>query len=164
VTDRVTLRDGTTLACRGLRADDAERLRAFHTTLSAASARRRFFDDKPELAPQEAAELCNVDGRECCALVVLGPDTEFVAVGRYWRIEPDTAEAAFVVTDAWQGHGIATALLGALADRGRAAGIRRLVADTAEDNDAMIDVFEHAALTHRRVDVYGLAHFEFDLD
>lgn len=41
---------------------------------------------------------------------------------------PDTAEAAVTVVDDWQGRGVGTALLDALAERARAEGVVRFTA------------------------------------
>jgi len=61
-------------------------------------------------------------------------------VVRYDRIGSDLAEVAFVVADAWQGHGIASALLLQIAEYARARGIKRLVAITMATNMRMLEV------------------------
>ena len=67
----------------------------------------------------------DVDYRDRFGLVVeTGSPRQIVAHAAYVRIEPDRAEVAFLVADAWQGHGIATILLAHLAERAAAAGHR----------------------------------------
>lgn len=73
-----------------------------------------------------------------------------IGVGRFIRIDhgapPLRAEVAFTVLDAWQGHGVATALLDHLIRIGRALGIERFEADVLADNTQMMEVFEHSGL------------------
>jgi RimJ/RimL family protein N-acetyltransferase len=161
----LALRDGTTLACRLLGADDVAGLQAFHATLSSRTTRMRFFSPKPRLSASEASDLCDIDVANRCAVVALDPAGRIVAVGRYMRYhdEPDTAEAAFVVADDWQGHGIGPALLDVLVGLARAEGITRLSADTLAENRAMRVVFERCALPSTMVRAYGLTHIELDL-
>ena len=79
----------------------------------------------PGCASSPPSHACRPAGRTSCATstsptaarsVALDPSGTIVAVGRFMRYhdEPDTAEAAFVVADAWQGHGIGPALLDVL--------------------------------------------------
>ncbi len=68
-----------------------------------------------------------------------------VAVARYDRVPgTDSAEVAFVVSDAHQGRGIGTALLAHLASAARERGITRFVATTLVRNRKMLGVFHSA--------------------
>lgn len=112
------LRDGTVLYVRALRFDDAERLCAFHASLSPETIYARFFHMLLELTSAEVAVLMRLDYVNRMALVATtGPDVEAALVGiaRYARIGPQVAEIAAVVQDQWQGRGIGTALLRHLA-------------------------------------------------
>ena len=51
--------------------------------------------------------------------------------------DPQTAEIAVTVVDAWQSRGLGTELLAKLADRARAEGIHRFTALVAADNAAV---------------------------
>jgi RimJ/RimL family protein N-acetyltransferase len=79
-------------------------------------------------------------------LATLGTGTaeEILGVVRYERIGETAAEVAFVVADAWQGHGIATALLHRLAAYARAKGMTTFVAITMGSNARMIEVLRHS--------------------
>ena len=57
------------------------------------------------------------------------------------RDRPGSAEVAFEVADAWQGRGVGTILLGAVAERAAAEGIDTLTAIVLPENHAMIHVF-----------------------
>jgi RimJ/RimL family protein N-acetyltransferase len=73
-----------------------------------------------------------------------GSDERILAVGRYDRVGSNEAEIAFVVNDAWQGRGIATALLYRLADYAKAHAITTFVAYVLDGNVRMLDVFRHS--------------------
>jgi GNAT superfamily N-acetyltransferase len=142
----VRLRDGTIVLIRPIEAGDAPGLVAFHETLSFETIRRRFFGAHPHLSEAEAQRFATVDHHDREALVA-ELDGELIAVGRYERRPGDaTAEVAFVVTDAWQGRGLAPILLQGLAARARIVGITRFVAETLSENRAMLSVFSHSGL------------------
>lgn len=137
------LRDGSRIHMRPIRVDDSERLQAFHAGLSPETIVFRFFHFVPQLAQEAADRFTHVDYANRMALVATierGPEEQIVGVVRYERIGASTAEVAFVVADAWQGHGIATALLRQLATYARAHGITTFTAVTMADNVKMIVV------------------------
>lgn len=136
--------DGISL--RPIRPDDAPRLVDFHRHLSPDSVYRRFFSVHPTLSAAEVERFTRVDHIDREALVAADGD-RLVAVGRYDRGPgPTEAEIAFVVADEYQHHGIATALLDALADAAGPAGIATFVASVLAENRAMLDVFRHSGL------------------
>src|SRR6185312_1262162 len=59
----LTLRDDTVCYWRAIRADDAERLRAFHSRLSQRTLFYRFFGEMPVLSRELAERLCQVNYR-----------------------------------------------------------------------------------------------------
>jgi GNAT superfamily N-acetyltransferase len=141
---RLVTRDGMELQISPINESDAERLVAFHATLSEESIYFRFFSTHPKLTPAEIDRFTHVDGASRVALLVLDED-RIVAVGRYDRLgNSPEAEVAFVVSDAYQKHGLATALLNRLAVIARAHGIETFVALTLADNRRMRGVFVDA--------------------
>src|SRR3712207_4336837 len=123
----VTLPDGTIVAYRPIRPDDAPALQRFHARLSAKSVYLRFFGVFPVLGDQQAHHFACVDGRDRFALVALDPADlgELIAVARFDRDHgTDRAEYAAVVADRWQGHGLGLALTRRLIDAAWARGIR----------------------------------------
>jgi GNAT superfamily N-acetyltransferase len=141
---RFVTRDGMVLRIRPIDGSDEDRLVAFHATLSEESIYFRFFSAHPKLTPSEIHRFTHVDGDSRAALVVLDED-RIVAVGRYDRLGSGTeAEVAFVVSDPYQHHGLATALLDRLAVIARAHGIETFVALTLPDNHRMRRVFVDA--------------------
>ncbi len=147
-----TLRDGSEVAFVSMRPEDAAKLVRFHHTLSAESTYLRFFSYHPELFPSEVDHFTHVDHRDREALVAL-VGAEIVGVARFDRLaDPAEAEVAFVVTDSWQRRGLGTLLFRRLAQRARAVGVERFVAQTLAHNFGMLAVFHHAGLpaTFRR--------------
>jgi GNAT superfamily N-acetyltransferase len=136
----VTLRDGSRVHIRPVRADDLDAVRAFLGGLSPESVILRFFG---------AADLdwasrwsVDVDYSDRYALIAtVHPDGPIVAHGAYVREAPDRAEVAFVVADAYHELGIATVLLRRLAGLARVHGITTLTAFVLPYNHHMTDVF-----------------------
>ena len=145
----VALRDGTIVRIRPMHPTDAGRLVRFHHSLSPATTRLRFFSFHPELSPRELDRFTHVDHRDREAVVAADGD-DLVGVARYDRQSgTDTAEVAFVVTDAWQGRGVGPVLFDALAIRALAVGIDRFDAVTLPDNWRMLHVLRATGLPMR---------------
>jgi RimJ/RimL family protein N-acetyltransferase len=152
-THDLTLRDGSVVRVRAIRPDDTVRLQSFHAHLSMESIIWRFFRSVPSLSDEQARQFTHVDYGDRMALVATrGTDAaeEIIAVVRYDRsVGAHEAEVAFVVQDAWQGHGLATALLHELAAYARAHGVERFVALTMGTNVRMLDVLHHCGFPCR---------------
>ena len=90
--------------------------------------------------------LAHVDFINHFAWLALDEGGAGIAVGRYVRLtdQPDTAELAFEVVDAHQGHGLGTLLLGALGAVAGDAHIERFHADVLADNRPMRRVLDKA--------------------
>jgi RimJ/RimL family protein N-acetyltransferase len=152
-THDLTLRDGSVVHVRAIRADDTIRLQAFHAHLSMDSIIWRFFRSVPSLSDEQARQFTHVDYLDRMALLAIRSEDdteEILAVVRYDRRPGEQeAEVAFVVQDAWQGQGIATALLHQLAMYARAHGVERFVALTMGTNARMLDVLHHCGFPCR---------------
>jgi RimJ/RimL family protein N-acetyltransferase len=136
------LRDGRFVQIRALKPDDeADMLAAIHRT-NAESLRRRFFAPKREFSEKEKDFFLHVDFVNHVALVAAidGAPHQIVGGCRYILTEPDRADVAFVVTDAYQGQGIGTMLTRHLAGLARAAGLKELAADVLPENTPMLKV------------------------
>ena len=142
-THEVVLRDGSTLHVRPLEPADEDALHDFFSALSPDSRAFRFLSLGVNLraAARHAAE---VDGRDRVGLVAIGPDGRIVAHAMYVRVDPESAEVAFAVADAWQGHGLGTVLLGLVAESPAARGIPQFVALVRADNRRMVEVFRES--------------------
>src|SRR5690349_16661741 len=152
-THNLTLRDGSVVRVRAIRADDTARLQAFHAHLSMESIIWRFFRSVPSLSDEQARQFTHVDYRDRMALIATrgdGAAEEILAVVRYDRMAGERqAEVAIVVQDAWQGHGLATALLHELAAYARAHGVERFIALTMGINVRMLDVLRNCGFPCR---------------
>ena len=113
-------------------------LRRFFFRLSPETLYRRFHSPiaRPEQAQPE--RLLDVDHHDREAVVAL-VEGEIVGVARYARRSgAEAAEVAVVVADAWQRRGLATRMLGALADLAVAAGVRQFNLNMQADNTAVL--------------------------
>lgn len=112
-----TLPNGLVLTIRLIRPDDAKRLQEFHSRLSPETIYYRFLENHPVLLDKEAKYFTTLDYQNRIALVATvgkGEQEEIVGVARYDVFTPgqeDTAEAAFVIEDQFQGQGLGTALM-----------------------------------------------------
>ena len=159
------LHDGHVIHVRAIQPNDDERLRAFHRHLSSDAITFRFFHMLPELPAQDAEHFTHVDYVNRMALLATTGSAameEILGVVRYDRIEDTTAEVAFVVADAWQRHGIATALLHRLAAYASTKGISTFVAITMGGNARMIEVLRNSGFPLSTQ--YGAGTLEVHLD
>lgn len=121
---------------------DRERLMAFHESLSEESVYRRFHGLLPHLTPAAAASFttAGTGGRHAWAAFAPGADSTDQALVAVARAEPSSAgaEVAVVVTDAWQGQGVARRLLGFLAADLCREGRQRVYLDVQVDNVRML--------------------------
>ena len=139
----VVLRDGSTVRVRPVCQTDRGAMRAFFDDVSEDAIWFRFFS----MADREWATewSLNVNYRDRFGLVVeTGSPRRIIAHAAYVVMEPRYAEVAFLVSDAWQGHGIATILLAHLAESAAAHGITTFIADVLPSNHKMIRVFRES--------------------
>jgi RimJ/RimL family protein N-acetyltransferase len=138
------LRDGTTIEIRALRPDDREDMLAAIGRTSAQSLQRRFFVPKRGFSEQEVSFFMNIDFDDHVALIARIDENGRPVIaggGRYIMTQPGQAELAFVVIDAFQGKGIAKALLRHLIAIAREARLQELTAEVLPENAAMLKVF-----------------------
>ncbi len=143
------LRDGTRVAVRPIRPEDAAPEQRFFDALSERSRYQRFMNQMAHLPPQMLARFTQLDYDRELALVALAPDgREFIGVGRYApNADGETAEFALTIADAWQGRGIGRALLERLCDCARAAGYRTLYGHILHANREMLELAERLGFT-----------------
>ena len=136
----IALRDGTTVHVRPIRAEDEAAVAAFFEGLSPESIGFRFFG-APSVKWATRWTL-DVDYADRFGLVaVTGDPPTVVAHATYVRMNERKAEVAFLVADAWQGHGISTILLAHLAEVADHHEITTFVAEVLPHNHRMIGVF-----------------------
>lgn len=168
----VVLRDGGTARIRPITTDDAERLVSFYEQVSDESKYYRFFAPYPRLSDRDVHRFTHHDYVDRVGLAVtIGG--EFIGTVRFDRINDqgrpasapaDEAEVAFLVQDAHQGRGVASALLEHIAAVARERGIRRFAAEVLPANNKMIKVFRDAGYTQQRSFEDGSVHLTLDLE
>ncbi|MEV5509308.1 bifunctional acetate--CoA ligase family protein/GNAT family N-acetyltransferase [Streptomyces orinoci] len=159
----VVLRDGGTAQIRPITPEDVRRLADFYEHVSDESKYYRFFAPHPRLSDRDLHRFTHHDyvDRVGLAATVGG---EFIATVRYDRVAPEEAEVAFLVQDAHQGRGVASALLEHIAAVARERGIRRFAAEVLPANTKMIKVFTDAGYTQKRSFEDGVVRLELDLE
>lgn len=139
----VTLRSGDRVLIRPIRREDKAVLLDGFRRLTPESRYRRFFSPMKELGVREVRYLTEVDHRAHEALVATDPSGgEGLGVARFIRsdADPRSAEVAVAVVDGWQGRGLGSALLEALAARAREERVERFTASVLADNSPMLEL------------------------
>jgi acetyltransferase len=167
--ESLTLTNGTHIIIRPIHPDDAGDLQSAFMRLSTESIYLRFLSYKKELSDEEARQLANVDYVKQMAFVATcqedGQDI-VVGVSRYVMLDtghPDTAEAAVVVDDKFQGRGIGRLLLWRLVNYARASGIHFLRGNLQIGNDRMLTLVKRSGLPHETCYVDGIWQVTIDL-
>lgn len=162
----LTLRDGTRVLVREIRAEDAAALQRLVDRSSERSIELRFFGPMKELSDEKARRFAEVDGKDRFALVALDPEDEdeIVAVVRYEReAGTDGAEYAALVEDRFQGRGLGIGLTRRLIEAAQERGIKRLHALVMRENRGMLRLLRSLEFPERQRWENGLEHVEIDL-
>lgn len=168
----VVLRDGGTARIRPITTEDAARLVSFYEQVSDESKYYRFFAPYPRLSDRDVHRFTHHDYVDRVGLAATVGE-EFIGTVRYDRIGPDgrpaslpadEAEVAFLVQDAHQGRGVASALLEHIGAVARERGIRRFAAEVLPANTRMIKVFTDAGYQQKRSFEDGSVHLTLDLE
>lgn len=153
--ERFVGRDGVALCVRPLGPADAANERAFIEGLSPESLYQRLMGVIKGVSDEQLAALLQPDWPRSVALAIFRCDApagardgvdatreiEILGVARFAESgEPQVAEFAIVVTDAWQRRGLGHALFERLVRAARAAGYRQLAGTTFADNRRMLDL------------------------
>lgn len=160
----VVLSDGGTMHVRPIRADDGDRILAFHERQSPESIYFRYFSPRPRLSTTDVERLTTVDGVDRMAFVGLIND-ELVGVARYDRYPArSVAEVAFFTDDLHAGRGMATVLLEYLAAAAREVGITGFTAQVLPTNRRMLGVFKQVGFEVATRFSDGVIEVEFPIE
>lgn len=115
---------------------DFERLEGAASGLSERTLRLRFWGAVPTLPPAYLRSTAQRWPQSWDAVAAIDGD-ELVGWAEYGRYPdaPDSADVAVCVVDSEQGHGIGGALMTALVERARGAGLASIHADIAPFNE-----------------------------
>ena len=157
-TTDIVLRDGSTVCLRPAEDRDTDALLQFLRSLSVESLYYRFLG-LPSLNASRVRALTTAAGDAGVSLVVEAGG-RIVGFASFFRDSgaADRAEAAFVVADALQGHGIGTRLLERLASIARDRGIRTFEAYVMAENRRMLDVFNNSGFLMTTTVEGGVCH------
>lgn len=162
----VTLRDGTPVLIRPIRAEDKDALIDGLSRLSAESRYRRFLRPVTSLSERELRYLTEIDYTSHYAWVAVSVDEPAgrgLGVARYIRdpLDPEVAEAAVAVVDDHQGRGIGSMLLRVLVAAAMENGIRTFRGWVLGDNVDILRPLERIGA--RRKPDHGVLRIEVDL-
>jgi len=162
----VILNDGRQVPIRPIRPTDADALQRFHLGLSDYSIYLRHVHALPRLTDDQLAYFTQLDGNFRFALVALDPASpdDIIAVVRYEGSPgSDRAEYAALVTDAWQGKGLGSALTRALIRSALERGIRHFYALVLPENIRMMSLLRDLGYPERMRFEDGIAEIDVDL-
>lgn len=161
----VTMSDGTELHLRPVLPGDKERTARGPVQFSSETFYRRFQSTRSP-TPSLMAYLFEVDYVDHFVWVLTdgrGIDAPVVADARFVReATPGVAEVAFIVGDDYQGRGIGSFLMEALAVAARSEGIRRFTARVLAENVPMRTILDHYGARWQR-DEQGVVTTVFDV-
>jgi RimJ/RimL family protein N-acetyltransferase len=160
----ITLRDGTRVHLRPIRASDAPSLVSLYDRLSRDTRYHRFFSVMQRLPIDWARFHAAVDYQSRLALVVESPadPDALIAVARYEPSDqPDTVEVAFVVEDGWQDRGLGTVLFRELLAAAQLNGIEKFRAWVLADNRRMLDLISRFGTVQARAIDGGVVELTF---
>ena len=142
----VVLRDGSTVSVRAMQPDDESLLFELFTSLSEDSRWMRFFGvSKDSVLAAEAHRESQVDFCRTVGLVALaGAEDQIVGHAFYAATGENRAEVAFTIANDYQGRGLASILLGQLAEIAVSNGIQVFEAEVVAANHAMLGVFRES--------------------
>lgn len=137
---------GSKLTIRSLSPQDEKLLKAFHETLSEETVRARYRRHFPLQARQNTVRLQAIVNADQIDEIVIGvfddQEQELIAVGRM-NIEGRNAETAIVVTDNWQGKGLARLLKEEMIAIGQKRGLHTLESSYDVMNRSAIELARH---------------------
>jgi acetate---CoA ligase (ADP-forming) len=140
----VALRDGSVAHIRPIRAEDEPQLLALLRGLSDNDRRLRFFSLGNDLS-RTAHDEADVDYVHSLGLLALvGSPERIVGHALYAPAGDGRAEVAFAIATEYQGRGLATILLGQLANAAAAQGIDALEAIVLPENRRMLQVLRES--------------------
>lgn len=164
------LPSGTRLHIRAVAPDDKHELHEAFLRQRQESIAARFLHAKRDLSDRELDYFTRLDFVNHIALVAEVSQrprgiVEGVGIARCIRgvNDPATADAAFIIDDAWHGKGVCKVLAKHLASLARKAEIERFEADLRADNAPMLAVFGKLGPVKSSYQAGGLLHISVNL-
>jgi acetyltransferase len=142
----LSLAGGEAATIRAIRPEDAALERDFVHRLSEQSRFLRFMFGLQDLTPAMLSKFTQIDyDRELALIVVVAGDQpgseRQIGVARYITLpDEETCEFAIVVSDEWQGKGVARQLFQRLIEVARERRLRLMTGITLRENTRMLDL------------------------
>ncbi len=158
------LRNGEAVVIRPIQPADALALVGLHAAVLPGTLHRHLLLASPTLSPAAAARFSDVDYDAQMAFVAV-VSGQLVGLASYDRLDSaaPAAAASFIVTDAYQRHGVATLLFESLAEYARTMRITRFLAEVMAQNLDMLEVLVATGLHCTRQDSGATARIDIDL-
>jgi len=141
---KAQLNDGTDIEIRPIRPEDAEIEAKFVRELSSETKYFRFMNTLQELSQEMLVRFTQIDYHNEMALIAVtadGADEEQVGVARYTtNLDKTSCEFALVVSDRWQGKGIAHLLMKNLMEIARDRDLDRMTGQVLTNNSRMLEL------------------------
>ncbi len=141
---KTQLNDGTDVVIRPIRPEDAEMEARFVRELSKEAKYFRFMNGVQELSQEMLIRFTQIDYRDEMALIAVtsdGAGEEQIGVARYaTNVDKESCEFALVVSDRWQGRGIAHRLMSDLMAIARDRNLQRMQGSVLSENSKMLEL------------------------
>ena len=148
--ERVRLRNGRSATLRLLVPEDRELYLQAFALLSPHARYQRFFEPKAQLTQAEVHYFVDVDQVHHFSIVAVVGRKHPHGVGLARCVEipgqPNVAEPAVTVLDAWQGQGLGRVLLRRMIEAARARGVERFHVDVLADNTPMLNLMDEVGV------------------
>jgi acetyltransferase len=142
---RRTLKNGSEVLLRPIKAEDEGRFNELLKSLSPESMRFRFFEVIKEMPHESLTRYCNLDYDRRFAIVaeLQQGQGQIIGAGRV-IVEPDgkNGEFAVLVTDQWQSLGLGSLLMDYIIDFAKDMRLERLFAHVLPNNYKMLRLCE----------------------
>lgn len=148
----IELPDGHRMFVRPMIPSDAARLEYAFAHADTETLQMRFFTAAPPMDRAHLDYLTRIDYRRRLALVGMDESGAGVGIGRYERIDDETAEVAIVVDPTRRRRSVGSKLLLALERPARANGYMRLVALYLPSNKAVEGLLRGIGYGDRRME------------
>ncbi|MDM8539775.1 GNAT family N-acetyltransferase [Desulfococcaceae bacterium HSG9] len=150
ITTQKTFKKNCVVRFRAIKPSDEEAMRRLFYRFSDKSVYYRYFTPIKTMPHARMQAYVNVDYRKVMSIVGLVGETgegRIITEARFAKHKSRPwADVAFVVDEAWQGHGIATYLCTMLIRLGKEKGLQGFTADVLASNKAMMKVFEKSGV------------------
>ena len=134
------------LILRPVRPNDDDKLSFFFYSLDETTIYKRYLHVVNRFTSKDVSEMVNIDYDKEMSLVLVvherGFEPQIQGIAQFFEPEEDGfAETAFLISDAWQGQGLGTAMMERLMELAVQKGIKGFTATLQGANHSMLSLF-----------------------